>query len=67
MSGFAGAGHVSVDLEKMLQQREEHLDFLLDEGMFVMQVKILSLVTTFSVVQGVVPGVSDPVIYIGSK
>ena len=67
MSGFAGAGHVSVDLEKMLQQREEHLDFLLDEGMFVMQVKILSLVITFSVVQGVVPGVSDPVIYIGSK
>jgi len=51
VSGFAGAGHVSVDLEKMLQEREEQLDFLLDEGMFVMQ--------------GVVPGVSDPVIYIG--
>ena len=39
MSGFAGAGHVSTHLEKMLQEREEHLDFLLDEGMFVMQVK----------------------------
>ena len=41
VSGFAGAGHVSVELEKMLQQREEQLDFLLDEGMFVMQVKCL--------------------------
>ena len=38
VSGHAGAGHVAVDLEKMLQQREERLDFLLDEGMFVMQV-----------------------------
>jgi len=51
VSGFAGAGHVSAHLEKMLQQRNEKLDFLLDEGMFVMQ--------------GVVPGVDDPVIYIG--
>jgi len=51
VSGHAGAGHVAADLEKMLQQREERLDFLLDEGMFVMQ--------------GVVPGVDDPVIYIG--
>ena len=41
VSGFAGAGHVSVELKKMLQQREERLDFLLDEGMFVMQVKSL--------------------------
>ena len=39
VSGFAGAGHVSAHLEKMLQQRNEKLDFLLDEGMFVMQVK----------------------------
>ena len=38
VSGHAGAGHVAADLEKMLQQREERLDFLLDEGMFVMQV-----------------------------
>lgn len=67
VSGFAGAGHVSVELEKMLQQREERLDFLLDEGMFVMQVKVtLSLLTTCSVMQGVVPGINDPVIYIGN-
>ena len=38
VSGHAGAGHVAADLERMLQQREERLDFLLDEGMFVMQV-----------------------------
>ena len=38
VSGHAGAGHVAADLEKMLQQREERLDFLLDEGVFVMQV-----------------------------
>ena len=35
----------------MLEEKGEELDFLLDEGMFVMQ--------------GVVPGVEDPVVYIG--
>lgn len=35
----------------MLEEKGEKLDFLLDEGMFVMQ--------------GVVPGVEDPVVYIG--
>jgi len=51
VSGHAGAGHIAVELEQMLEEKGEKLDFLLDEGMFVMQ--------------GVVPGVEDPVVYIG--
>jgi carboxypeptidase PM20D1 len=52
VSGHAGAGHIAVELGADLQRRGEQLDFLLDEGMFVMQ--------------GVVPGVENPVIYIGN-
>ena len=51
ISGKEGAAHIAPVLEKMLHENNEELDFLLDEGMTVMQ--------------GVVPGVSDPVIYIG--
>ena len=38
MSGNAGAGVVAVELTKQLEIRGEKLDFILDEGMFVMQV-----------------------------
>eukprot|EP00092_Neocalanus_flemingeri_P018492 GFUD01020012.1.p1 GENE.GFUD01020012.1~~GFUD01020012.1.p1 ORF type:complete len:582 (-),score=147.32 GFUD01020012.1:33-1778(-) len=49
--GHNGAGEIAKVLERLLEENNEKLDFLLDEGMFVMQ--------------GVVPGVDDPVIYIG--
>ena len=51
VSGLNGAGEISKDLKILLDEHNEKLDFLLDEGMFVMQ--------------DVVPGVDDPVIYIG--
>ena len=51
IGGHQGAGHIAPLLETMLNENDEELDFLLDEGMTVMQ--------------GVVPGVADPVIYIG--
>lgn len=51
VSGHNGAGEIAKVLEELLVNNNEKLDFLLDEGMFVMQ--------------GLVPGVDDPVIYIG--
>ena len=51
ISGHQGAAYIAPVLENMLSENNEELDFLLDEGMTVMQ--------------GVVPGVADPVIYIG--
>lgn len=51
VSGLNGAGEISKHLKELLDENNEKLDFLLDEGMFVMQ--------------DVVPGVDDPVIYIG--
>ena len=51
VSGHNGAGEIATVLEGLLANNNEKLDFLLDEGMFVMQ--------------GIVPGVDDPVIYIG--
>jgi hypothetical protein len=38
VNGNAGAGQIAPLLEGQLQQNQETLDFLLDEGMFVMQV-----------------------------
>ena len=51
VSGHGGAGEIAKVLKGLLEENNEKLDFLLDEGMFVMQ--------------DVVPGVDDPVIYIG--
>ena len=51
IGGNHGAGHIAKRLESILNENEEQLDFLLDEGMTVMQ--------------GVVPGLDDPAIYIG--
>jgi len=51
VSGHSGAGEIAKVLKGLLEENNEKLDFLLDEGMFVMQ--------------DVVPGVDDPVIYIG--
>ena len=51
ISGYQGAGHIAPILQKKLSENDEKLDFILDEGMMVMQ--------------EVVPGVVDPVIYIG--
>ena len=38
VGGEAGAGHIAARLEPLLQQHGETLDFLLDEGMVVLQV-----------------------------
>jgi hypothetical protein len=43
VNGNAGAGQIAPLLEGQLQQNQETLDFLLDEGMFVMQVVSLHL------------------------
>lgn len=51
VNGGGGAGHMAPLLADMLQEHGETLDFLLDEGMFVMQ--------------DMVPGMEDPVAYIG--
>ena len=51
VSGNQGAKAIAAVLEKKLQENGEVLDFILDEGMFVMD--------------GVFPGVSDPVAYVG--
>ena len=48
ISGHQGAGHIAPLLEEKLTENDEKLDFLLDEGMMVME--------------EVVPGVVDPVI-----
>jgi len=51
VGGHNGAGEIAKVLEQLLEQNNEKLDFLLDEGMFVMK--------------DLFPGVDDPVIYIG--
>ena len=51
VSGLGGAGEIAKVLGNKLVENNEKLDFLLDEGMFVMK--------------DVVPGVTDPVVYIG--
>ncbi len=43
VNGNAGAGQIAPVLEGQLHQNQETLDFLLDEGMFVMQVVSLPL------------------------
>ena len=49
--GHQGAALISRELQTQLEENEETLEFLLDEGMTVMQ--------------GVVPGLDDPALYIG--
>lgn len=51
VSGYLGAAEISIALEKMLKDNGEELDFLLDEGMFV--------------VADIIPGINVPLIYIG--
>ncbi|TRY64118.1 hypothetical protein TCAL_00447 [Tigriopus californicus] len=51
VSGYLGAAEISITLEKMLKDNGEELDFLLDEGMFV--------------VADIIPGINVPLIYIG--
>ncbi len=51
VDGNEGAAHLAVELKKLLESRGENLAFILDEGMFVME--------------EVVPGVSDALIYVG--
>lgn len=51
VGGNQGAKKLSAKLGEVLQEHEEHLDFILDEGMFV--------------IDGVLPGVDRPVAYIG--
>ena len=38
MNGNAGAGHIAPVLASLLEEQGQQLDFLLDEGMSVMQV-----------------------------
>ena len=47
VGGYNGAGQIAQVLEQRLEERGEKLSFILDEGMFVMD--------------GVFPGVSDPI------
>ena len=49
--GHQGAAHIARELQNQLEDNEETLEFLLDEGMTVMQ--------------GVVPGLEEPALYIG--
>ena len=51
VGGRRGAGEIAVRLGQLLEENNEQLDFLLDEGM--------------TVLEGVIPGMEDPVIYIG--
>ena len=51
ISGHQGAANIARELQTQLEDNEETLEFLLDEGMTVMQ--------------GVVPGLEDPALYIG--
>jgi len=51
VGGEEGAAYIAAELQQRLHSRDEKLDFILDEGMFVNK--------------GVIPGVEDPVIYIG--
>ena len=51
VSGNHGAKEIAKVLEKRLMENGETLSFILDEGMFVMD--------------GVFPGVSDPIAYVG--
>ena len=51
VGGKRGAREIAVRLEQLLEEHQEKLDFLLDEGMTVME--------------GVIPGMEDPVVYIG--
>ena len=51
VGGERGAKQIALKLEEKLEENDEKLDFLLDEGMTVME--------------GVIPGMEDPVIYIG--
>ena len=52
VGGKQGAGFIARKLEESLNKENEKLSFILDEGMFVMD--------------GVFPGVSDPVAYVGN-
>ena len=52
VGGKKGAGFIARKLEESLNKENEKLSFILDEGMFVMD--------------GVFPGVSDPVAYVGN-
>ena len=74
VGGAQGAGHIAARLGALLQQHGETLDWLLDEGMTVMQVRVkyfsgciqISLIVhVCNNLQGVVPGLADPAIYIG--
>ena len=51
VGGNQGAKELSAKLGQVLEQHEERLDFILDEGMFV--------------IDGVLPGVARPVAYFG--
>ena len=51
VSGNQGAKEIAKVLEQRLKENGEELSFILDEGMFVMD--------------GVFPGVSDPIAYVG--
>ena len=51
VGGGQGAGNIAGRLEQLLEENDEQLEFLLDEGM--------------TVLEGVIPGMEDPVIYIG--
>ena len=52
VGGKKGAGFIARKLEESLNKENEKLSFILDEGMFV--------------IDGVFPGVSDPVAYVGN-
>ena len=41
VGGAQGAGHIAARLGALLQQHGETLDWLLDEGMTVMQVRVI--------------------------
>jgi len=51
VGGNDGAFFISQELAKIVEEKNQTIDFILDEGMFVMK--------------GVLPGQEDPVIYIG--
>ena len=52
VGGKKGAGFIARKLEESLNKENEKLSFILDEGLFV--------------IDGVFPGVSDPVAYVGN-